>query len=167
MQPPPAGCLAGQTPRIQSQLPMNQSISTFKSRSCENRKNITIPGILHEVLLRRKSEFGHRAVSPFVVDLVCYDLRSNAPHTITLAIDRDSQSAQDAVDAELAARYRPGQARNGLLVQIIEHFDRLRTVTRFAASAPPLRKKSARITFPAKIWPFINPNSEVETRKGA
>ncbi len=159
MQPSPAGCLAGQTPRIQSQRPMNSPLPFHprtKSTSRGNRKNITIPGILHEVLLPRTREFGHRSISPFAIDLVCYDLRSNAPHTITLAIDRDSQSAQDAVDAELAAQYRPGQARNGLLVQIVEHLDRLRSVTRFAKSAPPLRKKSERITFPAKIWPFID-----------
>src|SRR5262245_14152631 len=81
------------------------------------RKNITVPGLLAPALPVRSREFGHKTVSPLVVDLVCYDLRSGAPHTITLAIDRDTQAAQDAVDAELVARYSPGQERTGLLVE--------------------------------------------------
>ena len=49
-------------------------------------------------------------------------LRSSlgASHTITLEIARDTQAAQDAVDRELIAHYRPGQPRKGLLVQLVE-----------------------------------------------
>jgi hypothetical protein len=120
------------------------------------RKNISIPGLLAPTLHLRMSEFGHRTVSPFAVDLVCYDLRSNAAHTITLAISRDAKAAQDAVDAELVARYRPRQPRNGLLVEIVEHLAELRRVARYAVPPMPLSAKPARITFPADIWPLAN-----------
>lgn len=95
-------------------------------------------------------------MSPFAVDLVCYDLRSGAPHTITLAISQDTQAAQDAVDAELVARYRPGQKRNGLLVETVEHLAELRTVARHAKTPLPLKTKAERITFPAAIWPLAD-----------
>jgi len=120
------------------------------------RKNISIPGLLAPALRLRTQEFGHRTVSPFAVDLVCYDLRSNAPHPITLAISRDSQAAQDAVDAELVARYRPRQPRNGLLVEIVEHLAELRRVARCTDEPMPLSAKPARITFPATIWPLAD-----------
>jgi hypothetical protein len=120
------------------------------------RKNISVPGLLAPALHLRMSEFGHRTVSPFAVDLVCYDLRSNAAHTITLAISRDAQAAQDAVDAELVARYRPRQPRNGLLVEIVEHLAELRRVARYAVPPMPLSAKPARITFPAAIWPLAD-----------
>jgi len=130
--------------------------SRVNRKSCGIRKHITVPGILHEALLSRTREFGHRTFSPFAIDLVCYDLRSNAPHRITLAICNETQSAQDAVDAELVARYRPSQVRNGLLVQIVEHLNEERGVARFVESPPPLSKKPERITFPGAIWPLAD-----------
>jgi len=48
--------------------------------------------------------------------MIC-ELARLTPH---LAISQDSQAAQDAVDAELVARYRPGQNREGLLVELVE-----------------------------------------------
>ncbi len=75
---------------------------------------------------------------------------------ITLAISRDTQAAQDAVDAELVARYRPGQKRNGLLVEIVEHLAELRTVARRAEVPPPLKTKAERLMFPAAIWPLAD-----------
>jgi hypothetical protein len=120
------------------------------------RKNISVPGLLAPALRFRTLEFGHRTVSPLAVDLVCYDLRSGAPHTITLAISQDIQAAQDAVDAELVARYRPGQKRNGLLVEIVEHLAELRTVARHAKAPLPLKTKAERVMFPAAIWPLAD-----------
>ena len=120
------------------------------------RKNISVPGLLAPALRFRTREFGHRTVSPLAVDLVCYDLRSGAPHSITLAISQDTQAVQDAVDAELVARYRPGQKRNGFLVEIVEHLDELRTVARRAKTAPPLKTKAERVMFPATIWPLAD-----------
>ena len=38
------------------------------------RKNITIPGMLAPALRLRAMEFGFRTLSPFVFDLVSYDL---------------------------------------------------------------------------------------------
>jgi hypothetical protein len=121
------------------------------------RKNVSIPGLLAPALRLRMREFGHRTVSPFTVDLVCYDLRSGAPHSITLAISQDTQSAQDAVDGELVARYRPGQTRNGLLVEFVEHLAQLREIARHAESPPlPLNAKPERIMLPAAIWPLAD-----------
>ena len=75
------------------------------------RKSITIPGLLAATVKQRCREFGHAIFTPYAVELVCYDLRSDAKHSITLEIARDTQPAQDAVDQELVARYRPGQPR--------------------------------------------------------
>jgi hypothetical protein len=103
----------------------------------------------------RFQEFGFRTLSPFAVDLVAYDLQSGAKHTITIAIARDSQAAQDAVDAELVDRYRPGQPREGLLVQVVERLNELRAIAR-NSPPPPLNAKPERITFPARIWPLVD-----------
>ena len=130
--------------------------SAIRSMAKGIRKNISIPGLLAPALHLRTREFGHRTVSPLAVDLVCYDLRSGAPHTITLAISQDTQAAQDAVDAELAARYRPGQKRNGLLVEFIEHLSELRTIARHAQAPLPLKTKAERVMFPAAIWPLAD-----------
>jgi hypothetical protein len=119
------------------------------------RKNITVPGLLAPALRTRAQEFGHKTVSPLVVDLVCYDLKSGAPHTITLAIESDTQAAQDAVDAELVARYRPGQERTGLLVEVVQRLTELRSVARHAEASPALTTRPARITFPGILWPSI------------
>jgi hypothetical protein len=116
------------------------------------RKNITIPGLLAPALRARAEEFGFHTLSPYVFDLVSYDLQSGAPHTITIAIAADSQSAQDAVDAELVRRYRPGQPRQGLLVQIIEQLNELRTLARKREPAPQLTAKPERVMFPSRIW---------------
>ncbi len=82
------------------------------------RKSITIPGLLAPTVKRRCAEFGHTIFTPYAVELVCYDLRSDAKHSITFEIANDTQMAQDAVDRELILRYRPGQPRKGLLVQL-------------------------------------------------
>jgi len=76
------------------------SLKTKDKREAENLLHAMNEAHRHPTLIR---EFGHRTVSPFAVDLVCYDLRCGAPHTITLAISQDTQAAQDAVDAELVA----------------------------------------------------------------
>jgi hypothetical protein len=120
------------------------------------RKNISIPGLLAPALRLRTQEFGHRTLSPFAVDLVCYDLRSNGSHAITLAIARDTQAAQLAVDAEIVARYKPGQPRNGLLVQFIEHLNGVRIIARRGPEPVPLRTEPERITIPAAIWPLAD-----------
>ena len=119
------------------------------------RKNITIPGLLAPALRLRCQEFGFRTLSPLAFDLVAYDLQGGAKHTITLAIARDTQAAQDAVDAELAARFRPGQPREGLLVQAVERLTELRSVAR-NSPPPPLNAKPERITFPARIWQLVD-----------
>lgn len=121
------------------------------------RKNITIPGALAPALHLRFREFGFRTLSPFVLDLVTYDLRSGAKHAITLAIASDAQAAQDAVDKELVVRYRPGQPRAGLLVEVIERLSEIRSLARQATPVPLIISKPERVTFPARIWPLVEP----------
>jgi hypothetical protein len=119
------------------------------------RKSITIPGLLAATVKQRCREFGHAIFTPYAVELVCYDLRSDAKHSITLEIARDTQQAQDAVDRELVARYRPGQPRKGLLVQLVDRIHRLQTIaaaSRHDLPLPPLSAVAERVTFPFEIW---------------
>jgi len=119
------------------------------------RKNITIPGLLAPTVKQRCAEFGDGAFAPYAVELVCYDLRANAKHTITLEIASDTQAAQDAVDGEIVARYRPGQPRAGLLVQVVERLHHLQNIAERSRHDLPFAAMSAapeRVTFPADIW---------------
>jgi len=119
------------------------------------RKSITIPGSLATAVKQRCREFGYASLTPYAVELVCYDLRSDAKHAITLAIANDTQAAQDAVDRELVARYRPGQQREGLLVQLVERIGHLRGVadrSRHDVPSAPLSAVARRVTFPYDIW---------------
>ncbi len=93
------------------------------------------------------------------MELACYDLRADAHHTITLEIARDTQSAQDAVDRELVARYRPGQPRAGLLVQVVERIHHLQDIaarSRHELPLPPMSAVAERVTFPGDIWPLAD-----------
>ena len=123
------------------------------------RKSITIPGLLAPTVKQRCAEFGHSIFTPYAVELVCYDLRSDAKHSITLEIARDTQPAQDAVDRELVARYRPGQPRKGLLVQLVERIHHLQSVaaaSRHDLPLPPLSAVAERVTFPFDIWRLVD-----------
>jgi hypothetical protein len=124
------------------------------------RKSITIPGLLAPAVKQRCAEFGHTIFTPYAVELVCYDLRSDANHTITLEISRDTQAAQDAVDRELVVHCRPGQPRTGLLVQLVERVGHLQNVAarcRHDLVFAPLSAVAKRITFPIDIWRLANP----------
>jgi len=94
------------------------------------RKSVKIPGLLAPTMKKRCAELGYSIFTPYAVELVCYDLRSDAKHEITLEIARDTQAAQDAVDRELVSRYRPGQQREGLLIQLVERIHRLQGAAR-------------------------------------
>ena len=124
------------------------------------RKSITIPGLLTSTVKQRCAELGYIIFTPYAVELVCYDLRSDANHEITLAIGRDTQAAQDAVDRELVAHYRPGQARTGLLVLLVERVGHLQHVaarSRHDLLSAPLSAVARRVTFPTDIWRLANP----------
>lgn len=123
------------------------------------RKSITIPGLLAPAVKLRCAEFGHTIFTPYAVELACYDLRSDAKHTITLQIARDTQAAQDAVDRELVAHYRPGQPRKGLLVQLVERIGHLQNVAARSRHqpTPPLSAAPERVTFPFDIWRMADP----------
>jgi hypothetical protein len=118
------------------------------------RKNITIPGLLGSPVKQRCAELGYSIFTPYAVELVCYDLRSDANHEITLAVGRDTQAAQDAVDRELVLRYRPGQKREGLLVQLVERIHHLRVAAARGRDdhQPGLSATPQRISFPPEIW---------------
>ena len=118
------------------------------------RKSITLPGLLTSTVKQRCAELGYSIFTPYAVELVCYDLRSDANHEITLAIGRDTQAAQDAVDRELVSRYRPGQKREGLLVQLVERIHHLQIAAARGRNdrQPALSATPERITFPLEIW---------------
>lgn len=123
------------------------------------RKSITIPGLLAPAVKQRCTELGYSIFAPYAVGLVCYDLRSDAQHTITLEIARDTQAAQEAVDRELVAHYKPGRARKGLLVQLVERIGHLQSVAarNRHESTPPLSAVPERVTFPEEIWQLADP----------
>lgn len=124
------------------------------------RKSITVPGLLAPTLSKRCAELGYEIFTPYAVELVCYDLRSDAKHTITLEIARDTQPAQDAVDRELVANYHPGQKREGLLVQFVQQIHKLNTIaanSRHDRASIPLSAVAKRVTFPLDIWKLADP----------
>ena len=123
------------------------------------RKKVTIPGILGPVVTQRYAEFDYRAFSPFALELVCYDLRTCAKHTITLEVAADTQAAQDAVDRELVAYYQPGRPREGFLVRVVDRIYHLQETAckyRNAERLPSMCVVPERITFPAILLPLIN-----------
>ncbi len=90
--------------------------------------------------------------TPYAVELVCYDLRIASKHEVTLALARDTHSAQDAVDRELVKRYRPGQKREGLLVQLATGMQDTANRGRHDSRPAPLSAVPQRLTFPSDIW---------------
>lgn len=91
---------------------------------------VTVPAVLMQphALPTRWAEFFYPSFSPFAVELVCFDLRKNAEHDLTIVFARDTGAGQDALDRELIADYRPGQPRN---------LDRLRAMIERAKQMAP------------------------------
>lgn len=117
------------------------------------RKSITIPGLLAATVKKPCREIGGGAFAPYAVELVCYDLRADAQHTVTLEIALDTQAAQDAVDREITAHYQPGQARTGLLVKVVGRIHQLQGIAERSRHDLPFAGMSAvpeRISFPAR-----------------
>lgn len=117
------------------------------------RKSITITGQIAPTVKRRCRELGYLLFPPYAVELVCYDLRSDAKHAITLELARDTQ---DAVDRELAQHYRPGEGREGLLVQLVKRVQSIAAHSRHDLPLVSLNAVAERITFPFDIWPLAN-----------
>jgi len=108
---------------------------------------------------KRCAELGYSIFTPYAVELVCYDLRSDAKHEITLEIARDTQAAQDAVDRELVSRYRPGQQREGPLIQLVERIHHLQGAaarSRHDRRPVALSAIPERVTFPFDIWRLVD-----------
>jgi len=137
---------------------MNRWAETGINMARGIRKSITIPGLLAPAVKLRCAEFGHAIFTPYAVELVCYDLRSDAKHEITVAIARDTQAAQDAVDRELISHYRPGQKRDGLLVQLVERVHHLQNVATRSRHDLPVQLSAVpeRVTFPFDIWRLVD-----------
>jgi hypothetical protein len=77
---------------------------------------------------------------------------------ITVAIARDTQAAQDAVDRELISYYRPGQKRGGLLVQLVERVHHLQDLATRSRHDWPVQLSAVpeRVTFPFDIWRLVD-----------
>ena len=123
------------------------------------RKSITYPGVLFEAVCKRLAEFHYKAFSPFAVELVCYDLRIQAAHSVTLPLSRDTQEVQDVVDHLLAAGYRSKQAREGPLVRLLESVcagedPALALAPAFAERFCAMSTRSERVFFPLEILPL-------------
>ena len=88
--------------------------------------------------------------------MVCYDLRSDAKHTITLELARDTQPAQDAVDREIVSRYRSGKEREGLLMQLLKRVQGIAERSRHELPLMSLNAVPERVTFPSEIWTLAN-----------
>ncbi len=116
------------------------------------RKSITIPGLLAGTVKNRCRELRCANFTPYAVELVCYDLRIASKHEVTLALARDTQAAQDAVDRELVVHYRPGQKREGLLVQIASGMQATADRSRHDDRPVALSAVPQRLTFPGDIW---------------
>ncbi len=116
------------------------------------RKSLTIPGLLTPTVKRRCRELGYAIFPPYAVELVCYDLRSDAKHTITLELARDTQPAQDGVDREIVSRYRSGKEREGLLMQLLKRVQGIAERSRNKLPLMSLNAVPERVTFPSEIW---------------
>jgi hypothetical protein len=88
------------------------------SAKCRIRR-VSIPGILAETVRRRFLEFRYPALSPFGLELVCFDLRVRVPHEVTFHIASAPRKAQVAVDRLIARYYHRSYERNGLLIQAV------------------------------------------------
>jgi hypothetical protein len=119
------------------------------------RKSVTIPGLLAGAVGRRCKELGY-SFAPYAVDLVCFDLRMASKHSVTLALASDTQAAHDAVDRELVVRYRPGQKREGLLVQLASRMQDIADRSRHDARPAPLNAVPLRVTFPFRLWEIVH-----------
>jgi len=134
----------------------SKNLSTAMAKGI--RKTISIPGILAPAARARAAEFGYQSFSPYGLELICYDLRTCAEHSVTSQIAADTLSAQDAVDREVVRGYQPGRGREGLLVRLVDRADQMQeTAARFrhAKREAALSVSVERVTIPSILWPLI------------
>jgi hypothetical protein len=87
---------------------------------------------------------------------------NNIVNRLASLLDSDmlfSRVSNSAVDRELVARYRPGQPRKGLLVQLVDRIHRLQSIaaaSRHDLPLPPLSAVAERVTFPFEIWRLVD-----------
>jgi hypothetical protein len=73
------------------------------NNSKSQRKNVTVPGIIANLIDRRSKALGYRSISGYLLGLVLFDLWARKPHALTLQIvNEDRQELRDAVFAEIA-----------------------------------------------------------------
>src|SRR5688572_28012918 len=83
------------------------------------RVHLSIPGVLAAVLPTRWAEFHYTCCSPYIVELVCFDLRKRRDHDITRPFADDPPRVQDAVDRVIVDHYEPFRDREGALIELI------------------------------------------------
>src|SRR5688572_22590256 len=83
------------------------------------RKRVALPGLLEYALGYRWKIFGYPGLSPYLLELICCDLRFRCPHDITLLIAQRPLHIQHAIDSELCRQQRPSAEKNGPLVQAL------------------------------------------------
>ena len=83
------------------------------------RSWVSLPGILAETVRQRFLEFRYLGLSPFGLELICFDLRLRVAHEVTARIAREPAKVQAAVDRLIARYYQRTQERNGILIQAV------------------------------------------------
>src|SRR6266511_1252657 len=103
MHPSATGYVACKASRLQTTMSawVGRNKGSIMARGV--RKSITIPGLLATTVKLRCAEFRQTIFTPYAVELVCYDLRSDANHTTTLALPRDKQAPQHAAAGDPVA----------------------------------------------------------------
>ena len=70
------------------------------------RKHVTVPGILANLIEKRAEMLGYKSVSGYLLGLILFDLWCRKPHALTLQIvNEDSQAMKDAVFGEIAGSF--------------------------------------------------------------
>jgi len=83
------------------------------------RSRVSVPGILADTVRQRFLQFRYPGLSPFGLELICFDLRLRVPHEVTSRIASAPAKVQAAVDRLIARYYHRSYERNGLLIQAV------------------------------------------------
>jgi hypothetical protein len=92
---------------------------TARTSAKSRVRRISLPGILYDLARQRSAEFLYTAISPFGLELICFDLRLRVPHEVTLCIARTPEKVQASVDRLIARHFQQSIERNGILIQAV------------------------------------------------
>lgn len=85
----------------------------------DQRRHVSLPGVLRNVLHQRYLEFRYPSFSPYGLELTCFDLRLRRAHDFTLVFAEADKDAQAALDCLLVRHYQPGPNARGLLLRTV------------------------------------------------